>query len=61
MRRKPIKVLSLTQKVDLSVYTDVDILTPSSELSISAGTHLTELDTIGATTSWQKLIALALL
>ena len=35
---------------DLSVYADVDILTPNlQELSKSAGTSLTELDTIGAT------------
>ena len=35
---------------DLSVYADVDILTPNlQELSKSAGTSLTEIDTIGAT------------
>ena len=35
---------------DLSVYADVDILTPNlQELSKSAGTSLTELDTIGTT------------
>ena len=45
------KLIAADPKVaDLSVYADVDILTPNlQELSISAGTKLTELDTIGAT------------
>ena len=45
------KLIAADPKVtDLSVYADIDILTPNlQELSIAAGTSLTELDTIGAT------------
>ena len=45
------KLIAADPKVaDLSVYANVDILTPNlQELSIAAGTSLTELDTIGAT------------
>jgi D-beta-D-heptose 7-phosphate kinase/D-beta-D-heptose 1-phosphate adenosyltransferase len=51
MARAAKKLIAADPKAaDLSVYADVDILTPNlQELSISAGTSLTELDTIGAT------------